>query len=88
MPDPRGKRHPLPAVLALCLAAVLCGNTAIEDVTAWVHAAPQEVSAAAGARRNGLGARAASHLDTVVRTPRRYGTSSTPWTGQPFPSST
>ncbi|MGD0609483.1 MAG: transposase family protein, partial [Streptosporangiaceae bacterium] len=27
--DPRGIRHSLPCVLALCLAAVLCGNTAI-----------------------------------------------------------
>ena len=65
--DPRGKRHPLPAVLALCLAAVLCGNTELEDVTAWVHAAPQEVLAAAGARRDVLGARVAPHPDTVVR---------------------
>lgn len=46
--DPRGIRHSLPCVLALWTAAVLCGNTAIEDVTAWVHAAPQEVLAAAG----------------------------------------
>ena len=52
--DPRGIRHSLPCVLALCTAAVLCGNTAVEDVTAWVHAAPQEVLAAAGARRNAL----------------------------------
>ena len=65
--DPRGIRHSLPCVLALCLAAVLCGNTAIEDVTAWVHAAPQEVLAAAGARRNALGARVAPHPQTVVR---------------------
>jgi predicted transposase YbfD/YdcC len=65
--DPRGIRHSLPCVLALCLAAVLCGNTAIQDVTAWVHAAPQEVLAAAGARRNVLGARTAPHPDTVVR---------------------
>ena len=65
--DPRGIRHSLPCVLALCLAAVLCGNTAIEDVTAWVHAAPPEVLAAAGARRNVLGARVAPHPQTVVR---------------------
>ena len=65
--DPRGVRHQLPAVMALCTAAVLCGNTAIEDVTAWVHAAPQEVLAAAGARRNALGVRVAPHPDTVVR---------------------
>jgi len=65
--DPRGIRHSLPCVLALCTAAVLCGSTAIEDVTAWAHAAPQEVLAAAGARRNALGARVAPHPDTVVR---------------------
>ena len=65
--DPRGKRHPLPAVLVLCLAAVLCGNTELEDVTAWAHAAPQEVLAAAGARRDALGMRVAPHPDTVVR---------------------
>ena len=55
VPDPRdrrGIRHSLACVLALCTAAVLCGNAAIEDVTAWVHAAPQEVLAAAGARQD------------------------------------
>ena len=71
--DPRGIRHSLPCVLALCTAAVLCGNTAVEDVTAWVHAAPQEVLAAAGARRNALGARVAPHPDTVVRVLHRAG---------------
>jgi predicted transposase YbfD/YdcC len=65
--DPRGVRHSLPCVLTLCAAAVLCGNTAIEDVTAWVHAASQEILAAAGARQNALGARVAPHADTVVR---------------------
>jgi hypothetical protein len=54
-------------VLTLCTAAVLCGNTAVEDVTAWVHAAPQEVLAAAGARRNALGAWVAPYPETVVR---------------------
>lgn len=45
VPDPRdrrGIRHSLACVLALCTAAVLCGNTAIEDVTAWVHAAQEK----------------------------------------------
>jgi hypothetical protein len=51
----------------LCTAAVLCGNTAIEDVTAWLPAAPQEVLAAAGARRDALGMRVAPHPETVVR---------------------
>jgi predicted transposase YbfD/YdcC len=70
VPDPRdarGIRYSLPCVLALCTAAVLCGNTAIEDVTAWVHAAPQQVLAAAGARQDALGVRVAPHPDTVVR---------------------
>ncbi len=70
VPDPRdarGIRYSLPCVLALCTAAVLCGNTAIEDVTAWVHAAPQQVLAAAGARQGALGVRVAPHPDTVVR---------------------
>jgi predicted transposase YbfD/YdcC len=65
--DPRGIRHPASCVLVLCTAAVLCGNTAMEDVTAWVHAAPQEVLAAAGARRNALGVHVAPHPDTVIR---------------------
>lgn len=65
--DPRGIRHSLPCVLALCTAAVLCGNTTVEDVTAWVHAAPPEILAAAGARRNALGTCVAPHPDTVVR---------------------
>jgi hypothetical protein len=65
--DPRGIRHSLAAVLALCTGAVLCGNTAVEDVTAWVQAAPQEVLAAAGCRRGAAGARVPPHPDTVVR---------------------
>ncbi len=65
--DPRGVRHRLAPVLALCTAVVLCGCTAMEDVTAWVHAAPQEVLAAAGARPDALGVRVAPHPVTVVR---------------------
>ena len=62
-------RDPAPAapVLALCTAAVLCGNAAMEDVTAWVAAAPQQVLTAAGCRRNALGACVPPHPDTVVR---------------------
>src|ERR1700675_1885049 len=65
--DPRGIRYSLSCVLVLCTAAVLCGNSELEDVTAWVHAATQGVLAAAGARRNALGVRVAPHPDTVVR---------------------
>jgi hypothetical protein len=68
VPDPRdarGVRHSLASVLALCTAAVLCGHASIEDVTAWVAAAPRQVLAAAGYRRNGLCV--PLDPDTVVR---------------------
>lgn len=71
--DPRGIRHPLACVLALCTAAVLCGNTAFEDVAAWVHHAGQEVLAACGARRDALGILVAPHPDTVERIFRELG---------------
>ena len=51
----------------LCTAAVLCGHTTAEDVTAWIRAAPQQVLAAAGCRRNALDACVPPHPDTVVR---------------------
>src|ERR1039458_8256420 len=62
--DRRGIRHSLACVLVLCTAAVLSGCTTMEDVTAWVHAAPREALAAAGARRNALGILVAPHPDT------------------------
>src|SRR5258708_34146553 len=77
--DPRGIRHSLPCVLALCTAAVLCGNTPVEDVTAWAHAAPQEGLAAAGARRNALRACVPPH-----RTP--WCGSSPRWPPRGWPS--
>jgi predicted transposase YbfD/YdcC len=70
VPDPRrrrGIRYSLACVLVLCTGAVLSGCTGLEDVTAWAHAAPQEVLAAAGARRNALGILVAPHPDTVIR---------------------
>jgi hypothetical protein len=33
--DPRGIRHRLASVLAMSAAAALCGNSTLEDVTAW-----------------------------------------------------
>jgi hypothetical protein len=65
--DPRGVRHSLASLLAMCTAAVLCGHTALEEITAWVVAAPQEVLAAAGCRRNGLGVCVPPHPDTIER---------------------
>ncbi len=69
----RGRRHSLPCIMALCTAAVLCGNTTIADVTAWVHAAPQDVLARTGAKREDRGSRVALHPDTVIRLFARLG---------------
>jgi predicted transposase YbfD/YdcC len=65
--DPRGIRHGLAPVLAMCTAAALCGCTTIEDMTAWIAAADQRVLAAAGCRRDGLGVCTPPHPDTIVR---------------------
>jgi predicted transposase YbfD/YdcC len=65
--DPRGVRHPLASILGLCTAAVLAGQIEVVDVTAWVAAAPQELLAAMGARRNVAGAWVAPHPDTIER---------------------
>lgn len=65
--DPRGVRHCLASLLTMSTAAVLCGHTALEEVTAWVSAAPQEALAAAGCRRNGLGICVPPHPDTIER---------------------
>ena len=49
LPDPRraqGRRHPLPVVLAIAAAAVLCGVRGYEAIAAW---AP-DLGQAAGAR--------------------------------------
>ncbi|HEY6793848.1 MAG TPA: ISAs1 family transposase [Kineosporiaceae bacterium] len=65
--DPRGRRHSLPAILGLCTAAVLAGQVGLEDITAWVAAAPQQVLSAMGCRRNALGVCVAPHPDTIER---------------------
>jgi len=71
--DPRGIRHSLACVLALCTAAVLCGNASFEDVAAWAHRAPPQVLEACGARRNALGILVAPHPDTTERIFRELG---------------
>jgi predicted transposase YbfD/YdcC len=65
--DPRGIRHSLASVLAMSAAAAVCGNSTLEDVTAWVSAAGQEVLAALGCRRNRAGTCVPPHPDTIVR---------------------
>jgi hypothetical protein len=70
VPDPRdrrGIRHSLASILAMCTAAVLCGCSSLEDVTARVRAAGPEVLAALGCRRSALGALTPPHPDTIVR---------------------
>jgi predicted transposase YbfD/YdcC len=65
--DPRGIRHSLASVLAMSAAAALCGCSTLEDVTAWICAAGQDVLAVLGCRRGTLGACVPPHPDTVVR---------------------
>lgn len=66
--DPRGVRHRLPVVLALCAAAVAAGESTLAGVAAWVEHAPSMVLAAAGARVSPLtGQREAPSAETVIR---------------------
>jgi predicted transposase YbfD/YdcC len=65
--DPRGIRHSLASVLAMSAAAALCGCSTLEDVTAWICAAGQDVLTALGCRRGALGGCVPPHPDTVVR---------------------
>jgi predicted transposase YbfD/YdcC len=70
VPDPRdrrGRRHPLTSILGLCTAAVLAGEVDLAGITAWISAAPQDLLAAMGLRRNGFGRHVAPHPDTVER---------------------
>ena len=64
--DPRGVRHCLASILAMCTAAAVCGCTSLEDVTAWVLAADPQVLAVLGCPRNGLGICVPPHPDTIV----------------------
>jgi len=70
VPDPRerrGIRHSLASILAMCTAAVLCGCSSLEDVTAWVSSAGHQTLAALGCRRNAAGVITPPHPDTIVR---------------------
>jgi predicted transposase YbfD/YdcC len=51
--DPRGIRHPLPAVLALVVMAMLSGKVTLVAVTAWIANAGQHDLQTAGARHRG-----------------------------------
>ncbi|MHB1431107.1 MAG: transposase family protein [Streptosporangiaceae bacterium] len=65
--DPRGVRHSLAGILAMCTAAVLCGCSSLDDVTAWVSGAGQEILAPPGCRRDALGLVTPPHPDTIIR---------------------
>lgn len=65
--DPRGVRHSLPCVLALVVMAMLHGKTRLNAITAWIAHAGQEDLAAAGARADAGGYRAAPSPRTVTR---------------------
>jgi len=66
--DPRGLRHPLPAVLALVVLAMLHGKTRLNAITAWVAHAGQRDLELAGARHRGKdGLLAAPSPKTVTR---------------------
>jgi predicted transposase YbfD/YdcC len=66
--DPRGLRHPLPAVMTLVVTAMLHGKTKLNAITAWIRHADQDTLARAGARHRGKdGLLAAPSPKTVTR---------------------
>lgn len=66
--DPRGIRHPLPAVLALVVMAMLSGKVTLVAVTAWIKNADQGALDMAGARHRGKnGLLTAPSAKTVTR---------------------
>lgn len=71
VPDPRkrrGVRHAVASILAIAAAAVLAGCRSVLAVGEWAAEAPQELLAAAGARRNRrTGRYVAPHLATFRR---------------------
>jgi predicted transposase YbfD/YdcC len=70
IPDPRdrrGVRYALASILALCLAAMLCGEKSREDIVTWAAAAPAWLLAAVGIEPVRRGLLRAPHADTVDR---------------------
>jgi hypothetical protein len=68
VPDPRsrrGRRRPLPAILALATAAMLCGARSLYAIAKWGRLQPPEAVAALGFTRGQ--APAVSTLRTVFR---------------------
>ncbi len=70
VPDPRkprGIRHCLAGILAMCTAAVLCGATSLADVATWVRCADHKVLGTLGCRRNDQGLLTPPHSETLTR---------------------
>ncbi|MGH3611570.1 MAG: ISAs1 family transposase [Pseudonocardia sp.] len=63
----RGVRHRLATILAMCTAAVVCGCTSLDDITAWIGSADPRVLAALGCRRDAAGILTPPHPETVGR---------------------
>ena len=65
IPDPRspkGRRHPLPAILALSVAAMLCGARSLYAIAQWGRLQDQEVVRALGFSRDKTPAVSTLHL--------------------------
>jgi hypothetical protein len=65
VPDPRsrhGRRHPLPAILALAAAAMLSGARSLYAIAQWGRVQPPEVVAALGFTRERTPAVSTLHL--------------------------
>jgi predicted transposase YbfD/YdcC len=71
VPDPRaprGRRHPLVAILAMAAAAVLAGARSMTAIAEWAADAPQPVRAALGARHHAPGHCSVPAETTIRRT--------------------
>jgi predicted transposase YbfD/YdcC len=71
IPDPRaprGRRHPLIAILAMAAAAVLAGARSMTAIAEWAADTPQPVRAALGARRESPGHYSVPAETTIRRT--------------------
>ena len=65
VPDPRsphGRRHPLPAILALATAALLSGARSLDAIAQWGRLQPPAVVAALGFQRDRTPAVSTLHL--------------------------
>jgi hypothetical protein len=89
IPDPRaprGRRHPLIAILAVAAAAVLAGARSVTAIAEWAADTPQSVRAALGARHDRPGHYSVPAETTIRRTlgrldPQALATAVGAWLG-------